>query len=196
MHTHMHARISITRQKHKFPELYTLPTLFLRVYRTFSPVRSIRKCCPVHFAQPSHRMGLTHLLTVLMQTTGSKVCSLLPHLPWASMALSRRSSRFSGGNTATFPSDAPPPFDDSPRLPLGEDTPSLAAGGRSSSSLRTSASSLMALKELDSHMETRGLKRSLQPLHCRLFPTSDNDLYICSGIIVITLTLQTEEQRS
>lgn len=59
------------------------------------------------------------------------------------------------------------------------DTESTGAGAGpavSSCVPSVSASNLMALKELDSQIDTIGLMSSLQPLHCRLFPTRDKYL--------------------
>ena len=105
-----------------------------------------------------------HLLTVLMQITGSKVCtSSPPQAPCGSMQLSRRSSLASGGSVVCLDVDGSPTDDTK-----GADS--------SVSSCTPSVSNLMALKELDSQMETIGLMSSLQPLHCKLFPTRDRYL--------------------
>ena len=101
------------------------------------------------------------------------------------MALSRRSSWHSGGNGMDLEVEGSPATDGG----VGTGSNVACASGvapvvvaaelivfESSFFCVVSVSTLMALKELDSQMETRGLTRSLHPLHCRKFPMRDKDL--------------------
>ncbi len=112
-----------------------------------------------------------HLFIALMQITGSKVCSPSLQTPCGSMALSRRSSLASGGRDVALAAA------DVEGSPLSDAVGDFTADGAVIvSSFAVSVSSLMALKELDSQMETSGRTSSVHPSHCRLLPTRERYL--------------------